>query len=462
MRNKAELFKRYSFFFFGIIINAIGVALITRSNLGAGPTTCIPYIISRIPFLENLKFPISYGLVNFIFNFLLLLTQIIILRKKFNPIQWLQLPIAFLFSFFLDLAMKLTAKIPLDFYVYSLLWTLLGCVLRAFGVSCQVLADVVMLPPEAFVKAISDVSKKDFSVCKLISDAAMSAIGVAISFIFMHHLVGVREGTLISALIVGPISHYFTKKMALATHFFENEVELVYETKLQIKEGKRLVVTITSESDCNGYEIASELGKRLNIPVYNKELIDMIAKRGNFSYGFVKDHDEKLYMNGIHALLFEHYNFGDRKTESYNGLFEAQKQVVRELAETQDCIIVGHCANYILRDMDEAVSVFLYSNNPEEEHKQKFSDFFNHKRAGKDGLENKDGKYDRLYSEYYRHFTGSDWKCADDYDVSFNSVLFGQEGTVDMIEEIVKKTYIDMPKVKVRRLRNAIKTKNKS
>ena len=463
MRNKVELFKRYSFFFLGILTNAVGVSLITRSNLGVGPTTCIPYIISRIPAIENCVVPLSYGTMNFLFNFILLLIQLIILRKNFNKLQWLQLPVALLFSVFLDVAMKLTAKIPLDMYVYALLWTLLGCVLRAFGVSCQVLADVVMLPTEAFIKAVSDASKKEFSICKLLMDVAMTAVGVGISFAFMHKLIGIREGTLISVLIVGPISHYFTKKMGFTTHYFENEGEFVYETKLQVKEGKRFVMTLTSEAGCDGNSIAQVLAKKLNIPVYDHELIEMMAKEGNFDLDFVKNHEEKLYMNPAHAFIFEHYTFANKRIDSYSSLYDVQRRVIQNLAETQDCIIVGHCANHILRSNPDVVSVFVYSSKHPEEKKHLLPEFFNFNNIRKslERVQQNDERTsydDVLYGEYYKHFTGSDWKNIDDYSFAFDSSLFGTEGTVDLIEEVVKKTYIENSKVKVR---HALLTKDK-
>ena len=455
MRNKIELFKRYGFFFFGILTNAVGVSLITRSNLGVGPTTCIPYIISRIPSVQDFVIPLTYGTLNFLFNFILLLVQLLIQRKNFNKLQWLQLPVALLFSVFLDVAMKLTANINLDLYVYALLWTLLGCVLRAFGVSCQVLADVVMLPTEAFIKSVSDASKKEFSVCKLLMDVAMTAIGCGISFLFMHKLIGIREGTLISVLIVGPISHYFTKKMGFTTHYFENEGDLIYETKLQVKDGKRFVLTLTSEAGCGGSKIAHELGKKLNIPVYDHELIEMIAKEGNFPINFVKSHDEKLYKNAVHAFLFEHYTFGNRRVESYGALYDVQNRVIRNLAETQDCIIVGHCANSILRNNDNVISIFIYSSKAiEKEKKFSFSELFNLNNLKKtiervNLTDERTAQDDFFYSEFYKHFTGSNWKNIDDYSFAFDASLFGTEKTIELVEEVVKKAYIENSKVKV-------------
>ncbi len=163
MRSKLELIKRYSMFFGGIVLNSFGVAFITRSMLGTGPTTCIPYVAS-------LQYPLSFGTFAFLFNLLLLLVQIILLRKNFPKIQFLQLPVNLLFSVFVDIAMSMTGNLVIDHYILAVLYTVIGCVLRALGVSFSVVADVVMLSTEAFVKAVSDVSKKEFSVCKLVSD----------------------------------------------------------------------------------------------------------------------------------------------------------------------------------------------------------------------------------------------------------------------------------------------------
>ena len=130
MRNKNELIKRYSVFFLGIVTNALGVALITRSMLGTGPTTCIPYVIS-------LRFPYSFGTFTFLFNLLLLLLQIVILRKRFNLHQLLQIPASFIFSATIDICMSLTSGIKIDMYIAALLWVIAGCIFRAFGAAAR-------------------------------------------------------------------------------------------------------------------------------------------------------------------------------------------------------------------------------------------------------------------------------------------------------------------------------------
>ena len=285
MRNKNELIKRYSVFFLGIVTNALGVALITSSMLGTGPTTCIPYVIS-------LYFPYSFGTFTFLFNMALLLLQILILRRRFKAHQLLQIPASFIFSATIDICMSLTAGIKINMYIVALLWVVVGCVFRAFGASCQIIADVVMLSAEAFAKTMADVTNKEFGICKLVCDAAMTAVAIALSFWFFGSLQAVREGTLITVLLVGPISQIFIGKLLFTNHYFENEGEFVYLTKFKPQEGKRLVITITTEAGSSGRKIAEYLGNALGIHVYNKELPHLIAQEGDFTEDYVRKHNE--------------------------------------------------------------------------------------------------------------------------------------------------------------------------
>ncbi|MDD5948843.1 MAG: cytidylate kinase family protein [Lachnospiraceae bacterium] len=438
MRNRSELTKRYCVFLLGIWCNAIGVALITKSMLGTGPTTCIPYVVS-------LKFPLSFGMCTFLFNVLLLLLQILILRKKFQKSQFLQIPVSFLFAAFIDAAMALCSFIQAKHYITALLIVCLGCVFRAFGVSCQVVADVVMLSSEAFVKAVSDVINKEFSVMKLICDGLMTMIAVVLSFRFFGNLQAVREGTLITVLLVGPISHVFTKRLGFTSHYFENEGDLVYETQLKLVEGKRLVVTITSEAGSGGRVIAHILGEKLGLPVYDKELVELIAREGNFTPDYVRKHNERLYSNAVEAFFMENYALVSEDMESYRHLYDAQKRVIERLARENDCIIVGHCSNHILRNVEGCLHIHICADR---QHRIAYMQD-KYKVTIRRAIEMVE-RQDAEVSQYYHHFTGEDWKEAANYHLTMDSTLFGYEGTADLIEETVKKNYMDMPKVKIR------------
>lgn len=446
-RNSHELLKRYIFFFLGICLNAFGIALFTRSKLGTGPTSCIPYVVS-------LKSGLSFGTCTFMFNILLLLGQIILLRKNFPRYQLLQLPVTLLFSILIDGAMKFTTFVNTDIYWIALLYNILGCVFRAVGVSCQVVADVVMLSTEAFVKALSDVSKKEFSWIKLFFDVFMAAVAIALSFLLLGRLESVREGTLIIVLLVGPVSHYFTKRLSFTNYVFENESELVFEPKLKISNSKRIVITVTSEAGSGGRIIARILGIKLKIPVYDKELVDLIAQEGGFTKRFVQAHNEILYRSTAEAFIQNNFSVENFHSKSYTRLYEAQERVISKLAERQNCIIVGHCSNFILKDNKNVMNILITADM-----KNRITYISEKYGLNRHDSQKKIRRQDHNTWEFYLHFTNQDWKDSGNYHLCLNSSLFGYEETADIIEDIVKKNYTNTPSIKVKELITKYKLK---
>lgn len=446
-RNGHELLKRYIFFFLGICLNAFGIALFTRSKLGTGPTSCIPYVVS-------LKSGLSFGTCTFIFNILLLLGQIILLRKNFPRYQLLQLPVTLLFSILIDGAMKFTTFVNTDIYWIALLYNILGCVFRAVGVSCQVVADVVMLSTEAFVKALSDVSKKEFSWIKLFFDVFMAAVAIALSFLLLGRLESVREGTLIIVLLVGPVSHYFTKRLSFTNYVFENESELVFEPKLKISNSKRIVITVTSEAGSGGRIIAKILGIKLKIPVYDKELVDLIAQEGGFTKRFVQAHNEILYRSTAEAFIQNNFSVENFHSKSYTRLYEAQERVISKLAERQNCIIVGHCSNFILKNNKNVMNILITADM-----KNRITYISEKYGLNRHDSQKKIRRQDHNTWEFYLHFTNQDWKDSGNYHLCLNSSLFGYEETADIIEDIVKKNYTNTPSIKVKELITKYKLK---
>lgn len=446
-RNGHELLKRYIFFFLGICLNAFGIALFTRSKLGTGPTSCIPYVVS-------LKSGLSFGTCTFMFNIMLLLGQIILLRKNFPRYQLLQLPVTLLFSILIDGAMKFTTFVNTDIYWVALLYNILGCVLRAVGVSCQVVADVVMLSTEAFVKALSDVSKKEFSWIKLFFDVFMAAVAIALSFLLLGRLESVREGTLIIVLLVGPVSHYFTKRLSFTNYVFENESELVFEPKLKISNSKRIVITVTSEAGSGGRIIAKILGIKLKIPVYDKELVDLIAQEGGFTKRFVQAHNEILYRSTAEAFIQNNFSVENFHSKSYTRLYEAQERVISKLAERQNCIIVGHCSNFILKNNKNVMNILITADM-----KNRITYISEKYGLNRHDSQKKIRRQDHNTWEFYLHFTNQDWKDSGNYHLCLNSSLFGYEETADIIEDIVKKNYTNTPSIKVKELITKYKLK---
>ncbi|HJA66716.1 MAG TPA: cytidylate kinase family protein [Candidatus Mediterraneibacter cottocaccae] len=205
-----EKLKRYIIFLIGLFINSLGVSLITKADLGTSPISAIPYVLS-------LNFPLTLGQFTIIFSILLILIQLCILRKNFKPEHFLQIPISILFGYFIDLTMILLGFVNPQTYPVKVISLLIGCVILGFGVYTEVLANVAMLPGESFVRAVSSTWKTEFGITKISFDVSLTVIAGVLSFLFSGRLHGVREGTIIAALLVGFLARLFGR----ALHFLE-------------------------------------------------------------------------------------------------------------------------------------------------------------------------------------------------------------------------------------------------
>lgn len=204
MTNKTELIKRYIFLLVGLFVNGLGVSFITKAGLGTSPITSIPYTLS-------LGFTPTVGMFTLVFNIFLVILQVILLRRNFQLQNLLQLPIIALFSFFIDLTISLLGFMQPETYAMKIVSLIVGCLILGFGVFMEMVANVAMLPGEATVRAVSDVFSTDFGKTKIAFDSSMTVIAAILSFIMFKHLDGVREGTIVAAILVGFIARLFKK-----------------------------------------------------------------------------------------------------------------------------------------------------------------------------------------------------------------------------------------------------------
>ena len=131
--------KRYLLFLIGLFINALGVSLVTKASLGTSPISSIPYVLS-------LKFPPTLGNFTIIFSILLILLQILILRKNFKIETILQIPVSIAFGYFIDLTMYLFFWVNPGNYAMKLAALLAGCIVLGFGVYLEPQRSYLILP----------------------------------------------------------------------------------------------------------------------------------------------------------------------------------------------------------------------------------------------------------------------------------------------------------------------------
>lgn len=203
----STLIKRYFFFILGLIINSFGVAFITKSALGTSQISSIPYVLS-------LKFTnLSFGQTTFIFNMLFILIQLLILKKDFRPIQFLQIAANILFSSFIDVSMTLLTGLNPQTIPLRSLSLLVGCAILAVGISVEVAPDVIKVPGEGIVHAISRVSGMEFGKVKIRFDVTLIIIAIVLSFLFFQRLNGVGLGTIVSAILIGPMISFVNRHL---------------------------------------------------------------------------------------------------------------------------------------------------------------------------------------------------------------------------------------------------------
>ena len=190
-----------------LFVNSLGVSLITKGNLGTSPISSIPYVLS-------LNFPFSLGNFTIVFSLLLIFLQFLLLGKNFKAEHLLQIPVSMAFGYFIDMSMILLGFVHPVSYISKVLGLLIGCLVLGVGVYMEVLADVVMLPGESFVRAVVFRIHSEFGFTKVCFDVSMAVIAAVLSFLLSGHLEGVREGTIVAAVLVGFIARSIGKRLS--------------------------------------------------------------------------------------------------------------------------------------------------------------------------------------------------------------------------------------------------------
>lgn len=194
------LFRRIVLYVVGLLILAFGVAFSVNSNLGVSPVNSLPYVISQI-----LKVDLGVCVTSVFSCYILI--QILLLRKNFRWIDLTQMVFSTLFGYFVDLAKWVLGDFALPTYVGRLAMLAISIVLIAIGVSLYMDAKLVNMPMEGMTHAVKEtlLKKLPFHDVKVIMDCLSVGVGIVLSLLFFGKLVGIREGTVISALVIGKV-----------------------------------------------------------------------------------------------------------------------------------------------------------------------------------------------------------------------------------------------------------------
>ena len=187
---------RWLLLVWGMLVATAGIVVIPRPGLGTTPISTVPFTVGEITGL-------TFGEATFAVNILFVLVQWALLRSRFHYSSFFQIPIVSVFSWFIDLHMGWTAWIGDGPYTIRFLWGLLGNLFLALGIYWQVASKTIVQPGEGMVLAFSVVLRKSFGTVKIWNDVTLVVLAVLLGFLFLGHVAGVREGTVVSAFLVG-------------------------------------------------------------------------------------------------------------------------------------------------------------------------------------------------------------------------------------------------------------------
>lgn len=207
---------------------------------------------------------------------------------------------------------------------------------------------------------------------------------------------------------------------------------------------KKFVVTIARGFGSGGKYIGEKLGERLGIPCYEKEILTMASEKSGISLEIFAKSDEKLKRSLLVKELTQIprskvLSPQDKAFTSDNNLFAIQTEIIQTLADTQSCIIVGKCADYILRNNNNVLSVYIDAPRSACVSSIMSKMSVNEKEANK--LIEKTDKY---RSDYYKYYTGGrDWLNPTNYHLFLNSDKFGRDACVNILENIIRYKFAD-------------------
>lgn len=198
------------------------------------------------------------------------------------------------------------------------------------------------------------------------------------------------------------------------------------------------IITIGREFGSAGHEIGEKLAKRLNIPCYDKELLKRAAKESGLCTEVFENHDEKPTSSFLYNLVMDTYSFGYSQSTYVDmpishKVFLAQFDAIKKIASEGPCVIIGRCADYALSDFDNCLHIFIHADLEDRINRVmgKYDDL-NYEKA-KDMIQKKD----KQRANYYNYFSSKKWGVAESYNLSIDSSVLGEEGTVEFLLQFI-------------------------
>lgn len=420
--------RRYILFAVSLFVNAMGIAFITKALLGTSPITSVTYVLSMFT-------PLTIGQWTIVLNLLFVLFELpFMTRKELKDdlrMFLLQIPISLCFGTFIDLSMNMLYWLEPVKYIDQIIYLLVGCVILAAGITLEVKANVAMMAGEYFVRVISQRFHGEFGYVKLCFDITLVCIACLFSICFMSGIYGVREGTVAAALLVGPIVHFISPYYRCFDKWINDVKD---KDAIALRNIQQVIITIAREYGSGGHLLGEMLSKELGIKLYDKEFIHLVAEKSGINEQYIKKNEQSIPSFWLKCILGKNSEQSlERSLSSDDVLFVAESKIIQELAEKGPCIIVGRCADFVLRDYPNLIKVFCYSDlrsacvrcvqeyGISEEKAESEIKRINHNRI-----------------THYEYYTGEKWGEPHHYNLMINTGSIDLSVACNLIKSIYK------------------------
>lgn len=421
--NKSLFIERLIVSIFGLFLMSLGISFAIRSNLGITPISCPPYVLSH--YFTNW----TLGQLTVGMHITMIIAQVIILRKEFPKSQYSQILVSFLFGFLIDGSMWLTQSVTAPNYVVQLLYVVLGSLLVSIGIIFEVTPKLLYLAGDGLMITVARVLKRPFGQIKIAFDISLVSFSIIAGYLLLNQIVGVREGTLISAILVGFIIGKLNPVISpFITRFLERRER--HKDKVQ---GYN-IITIGRELGSGGREIGQKLAKKLGWKFIDKEFIKDAVVKSGLSGDFVEHNDQQMTSSEKLLRYISMDNiFNDENLSDNDRLFIAQSRIIKDAAEKGSCVIVGRCADVVLDDCDNCFNIFIAADK--EFAKKRVAEEF---KLTEDEAVEYINKVNHLRSNHYNYYTGRTWGDPSRYDMYIKSSSLGIDKAVDAVYNAVK------------------------
>lgn len=201
-------------------------------------------------------------------------------------------------------------------------------------------------------------------------------------------------------------------------------------------EEKKLVISIARSYGSGGLTLAKKLSKELGLPVYDREILRMASDQSGINeemFGEVDEHVRKIFLSAKSRYKGKPLSPEYAAFTSDDNLFELQADVIKKIANTQSCIIVGRCADFILKDRDYVLSLFFYASE------QDCLERLRKQVSGSDEeLLKRMHDIDKHRADYYKYYTGRDWNDARNYDFCLDTGVMDYDKLVEVVKSYIE------------------------